>query len=152
MSEQQGDLPTAEIMRQIQENAPKINNLANQLTEQIQRFEGWFNELPGRVETYWRTHFTTDSAAEMVLRFHRVGKRWIISLDYDHPFAQNDEPNWKALTDASIEEKLIAIDSFPKLLRSMLEAQSHLKERLTEAHAKVDSLANDLEAARKGGA
>jgi len=104
------------------------------------------------VETEWSAGSTADEW-DMCLKFHRSGKRWIISFHYYHyQFDDGQPPEWKPLTDGSIEAKLEAIGTFPSLLKEMLAAQNALKNRLSAAQETLQALTAQLEAARKEGA
>jgi hypothetical protein len=152
MATEKGEPAPAEIMREMAAAAPVLNKLAAELTARIKAFEDQVSQIPGRVETTWSTA-APDGGHEwtLVMRFHRVGARWLISYGYYVDYAPEDL-DWKPLIDGSIETKLAAINTFPQLLTEMRAAQTDLESRLREAHGKIDALAAQLKAWRKAGA
>ena len=137
MASEKAETPAADILRQLKENAPTIHKLSEQLTSRIKRFEDWCDAIPGRVETWWCFRVDGD---ELTCRFHRDGKRWIISWDFE-PW---ENATWRPLTDAPLEVKLAAIETFPEVPGHMLRAQQQLEERLRGAHESLKELAKQF--------
>ena len=130
----------------IRAGSARVQEVATSLSSRIVAFEGWLNTLPGKVDTKL-FHDDMDGKVNwyFVLRFHRSGKRWILSWACDFDGRNEDqEVDFEPLTEASIDVKAYAIRAFPKFLKAIANAQQELVKHLESIHQEYDEFAQKI--------
>lgn len=128
----------------LEAGSARISKLATSISQKLSAFEDWLNLLPGKVET---TLWVDDPSVpngdyQYGIRFHRVGKRWVLELTNCH--VADSDPLYKLVTDCSVEEKLLVVELAPQLLDKVSSAQAQLEKRLLTAHIEFDSFAKSI--------
>jgi len=132
-----------QILREIEQKSDEFAKRACELSECIVAYENWLNRLPGRVQAdaWLSLDEQTDNAFGIQLA--RQGKRWALSFAYG-VMDSDEQGEWRPLVEASIEDKLIAISMFPKLLEAIREEQVSKIERVKSTQAKFAEFAKAI--------
>jgi hypothetical protein len=139
-----------DLIQRIRRGSKKIGNLADEVSKRITNFEDWLNMLRGRVET--TAHVTSNDfpiVDYFALRFHRSGKRWILSSCHCQEGTEPWELNWKPLLEAPLETKIEGLRALPQLLNRMEDAQAEMAQSLTQATAEFDAFIEQIGVADK---
>lgn len=126
----------------IEETHNRNKELANGLSDRIERYEKWLGQLPGRIEvTHWTRH--PDSDAEQVdyvfgLKLCRVNKEWVI-WHASERMEDDSPPDWKPLKDAPIRLRAFGIKCFPELLVAIRTKQEELEAAIESTFTEFDS-------------
>jgi hypothetical protein len=131
------------VLRKIQEGAAGLRAAGIALTNRVKAFEVWLGKLPGRVEASCLIGTVEDGSYRSYLSFEKEGKEWsLYTYDYyEHSETVHDR---KLLRDASIREKTIAIDLFPRLLQAMVKAQRSIVDDATQSLSTFDAFAKSI--------
>lgn len=136
-------MPTSENspLESLAHGSQQIAAAATALSNSIKQFEAWLSKLPGRTET--TIAFDYDSPIDHpiefahLLRFHRHGKDWVLSVGWVETSEPEDFSDFVRLNDAPVETKAKAAKAFPELLGAMVGSQAELLRQITEANAVV---------------
>ena len=140
----------AQVVKKIEAGSQRVNQLATLLSQRITAFQGWLNQLSGRVQaTLWVSApppNDDDPAKIFGLHFDRDGKRWALFNAYAYEPNEDREVDceWTLLTDASVETKLYAITHFPELLLKIAELQVSTASKLEVANGEFDAFAEAI--------
>lgn len=154
-------VPPALLVKEIEGNSQRLNQLATKLSAQISAFEEWLNQLPGKVETELFFDVQRASLADRIngrrpvgivlatplqefgIRLSRCGKRWAL---WCMPAIRADSelPEWQMLKDASVESKWLAIQKLPEFLKRISEAQAIRISQIQEAHQEFARFADSI--------
>jgi hypothetical protein len=122
---------------------------------EIPILEAWLSHLPGRVEA-WTTIYNhgSNEDVERKVAFEKSNKEWVLAILDFHNDGSDRITNWTLLRDASVEDKIRALECVPDLLRAISQAQRSTIERATKVAADFDELATKLKitAVKKEGA
>jgi hypothetical protein len=132
---------------QIQEGAQSVRKAGDEITERIARFEAWLAKLPGRVEARAELWSRCDQPVTRYLALRRDGKDWTLILITEDDDGDPLGPlitDKTLLRDASLVEKVAAVNLFPDLLAAIAKAQSELATRVLKATEDFDQLAAQL--------
>lgn len=137
-------LPTVEEIRRGQD---ELRAAGDELTNRVRQFEAFLAQLPGRIPAscylYW--HGPDGESSEM-LALNKDGKDWALCL-YSYTDESNDQDglsNYRLLRDASVEDKALAVASFPKLLSAIRDRQKSLIDRARKATDEFDRFAAEV--------
>jgi hypothetical protein len=127
--------PPSQIIESIDTKAATVRDAAQILTKCIEQFEEYLSRVSGRVEAkHFGRHPDRDGPGdprELVLKFHRSGKSWIISCADYHPQYHEDHPmEWTPLKESSLKLKIAGVRMFPELLESIEIEQDSLVKRI----------------------
>ena len=158
------------LVKEIEDNSQRLNQLATELSTQISAFEDWLNQLPGKVETELffavqsegfdvprisladmiigdrqaRTVSAVGPAREFGIRFSRCGKRWALLCRPVRPASDLEVFGWQSLKDASVESKSIAVQHLPEFLKRISEAQVQHISQIEQAHQEFAKFADSI--------
>jgi hypothetical protein len=144
--------PPTVVLTSIDAKASDVRSAATELSARITWFEDYLSKLPGRVETEYHgphpdaTTINQQEEMALVLKLHREGKAWILSVgSYHEHFTTPEDPiDFKPLADASLKYKIAAVKMFPNLLAAIETSQSKLVQELNAATAEFDAFASQL--------
>lgn len=129
-----------EVLRQIAAGASEVRAAGTELAERIKQFEAWLNKVPGRVEAQVEVYSDPNLPTSNRLALRKDGKGWSLFL-YTIDLTDFEVSNWRALRDASLEDKIEAVRFFPQLLTAMADAQKALVAMLNETVKEYDGFA-----------
>jgi hypothetical protein len=138
-----------EVLQDIESGAKDVRTAGTELAERIKQFEAWLNKVPGRVRAKCEIGSDGDGNHTTYLCFAKDGKGWSL-FRYVWYNERDEGSDWTPLRDATLDEKLVAVAAFPRLLRAMSEAQREMVGRLRETTTEYDQFAAGL--GIKGGA
>jgi len=138
----------SEIVSSIRNKADSVQIAAASLSENLESVVEALGAIPGRVETFtWiRDPEDLDYHTEFGIRFHRKGRKWILSYGwYRHGF-EEEGIDWHDLSEASLQIRMTIVDMLPDLLLRMETAQDELVKKLADASLRADDFLKSLEA------
>lgn len=126
---------------ELEAGSKRLGDLATRLSRKLSAFEDWLNLLPGKVEaTLWIQDSDDDTGLFYYgLRFHRIGKRWILDLTLCH--CDDPSPEYRPVAESTVEEKLLVLGKASELLEAISNAQVKLEKRLANALSDFDEFA-----------
>jgi hypothetical protein len=133
-------------IQRLKDGSAPIKIKTRKLTEQLASLEHWLSRLPGRSEASTWTTVDDDPSGltEFGVRSERSGKSWRLMFAYSRADEQAEFVSWKAIDEASLDEKLMAIRLLPALLESMTDAQVELGKSLDSANATLETLIDHI--------
>jgi hypothetical protein len=140
MSEEQRSTP--DLISALAERSSHVAAAATELSKSIKSFEAWLSQLPGKTDTtvIIDSDDRFSNPAFHLLRFHRLGKSWVLSEAWHDAGDDETQIDWDRLVDSPIEVKIKAAKAFPDLLGRMLDAQESLRGEILQATSVIHQI------------
>lgn len=136
----------ANVISELESGNDEIKRVASGLNERIRRAEDWIAKVPGRVTTYVEMTDPYDGPEwTFHLRVTGGGDKWQLQFQYQNErHGLDEDAEWQALKDASIETKMAGLRALPLLFEQMRKAQLQFIEKMRDAQAVFDHFAESV--------